>query len=191
MNKLFDELFNTFGFSNVLNEVEIVGFKYKDKDGVHDVVFNKELWGCNCDDNCDDDCKCECHNNTVQPNELTVDYVKEYFLRDEMSLRHENSVAVKLEDLKDGDYVYVKSDNSAFFGIFSHTANDVIYFYATICNDNNEEAVVAYNDCCLGVNSWTFYYTKPLEGEFVDTVLAEDGWRFDNNVKKFNLADRV
>ena len=190
MNKLFDELFNAFGLSNVLNGVEIVGFKYKDKDGLHEVVFNKELWGCNCDNNCDDNCKCECHNDKERPAELTVDYVKEYFLRDEMCLRNEKSVAVKLEDLKDGDYVYAKSDNSAFFGIFSHTANDVIYFYATICNDDNEEVVVAYNDCCLGVNNWTFYYTKPLEDELVDTVLAEDGWRFDNDVKKFNLAER-
>lgn len=185
MKELINVLFGGMGnFSNLINEIELIGIKYKDSDGVHDVVFNEKLWNCKKECSCDkESCDC-CH---TCENKLSV---AEMFLQDECSLRNSNDIPTNFADLSDGSYVYLKSNkDTALFGIFSHIKDDVIYFYATICAEDGE-TFVSYNDCCFGLKEWNIYSVNADEEQYMNELLEEDGWKFDIVNKKFNIVRR-
>lgn len=188
MFDLFNVLLKGFNFDEVMSNVEVIGIRYKDEKGVHDVVLNEELWFKN-----EEKEQVPVEDNTAGCPENPVEMISKKYDEDEMSFRNDNDVHYNANQLKEGDYVYAKSKAAGIFGIFSHTANDVIYFNATILPnvyDENGEVVytddrVAFNDTCFGVNDWKFYRVTALERAFIDEVLHNNGWVFNLETKKF------
>ena len=43
MFDLFNVLLKGFNFDEVMSNVEVIGIRYKDEKGVHDVVLNEEI----------------------------------------------------------------------------------------------------------------------------------------------------
>ena len=188
MFDLFNVLLKGFNFDEVMSNVEVIGIRYKDEKGVHDVVLNEDLWFKN-----DEKEQVSVEEDTTGCPENPVEMISKKYDEDEMSFRNDNDVYYNANELTEGDYVYAKSKAAGIFGIFSHTANDVIYFNATILPnvyDEEGEAVytddrVAFNDTCFGVEDWKFYRVTALERAFIDEVLKDNGWVFNLENKKF------
>ena len=187
MFDLFNVLLKGFNFDEVMSNVEVIGIRYKDEKGVHDVVLNEELWFKN-----DEKEQVSVEEDTAGCIDNPVELISNQYDEDDMSFHNDNDDYLTANMLKDGDFVYAKSKSSGIFGIFSHTANDVIYFNATILpNLFDEDGVecsddrVAFNDTCFGVDDWKFYYATPLEREFITEVLNDSGWVFNLETKKF------
>lgn len=188
MFDLFNVLLKGFNFDEVMSNVEVIGIRYKDEKGVHDVVLNEELWFKN-----DDKEQVLVEDDTAGCVQNPVEMISKQYDEDEMSFRNDNDVYYNANELKEGDFVYAKSKAAGIFGIFSHTANDVIYFNATILPniyDEDGEVVdtddrVAFNDVCFGVEDWKFYRVTALERAFIDEVLKDNGWVFNLENKKF------
>ena len=185
MFDLFNVLLKGFNFDDVMSNVEVIGIRYKDANGVHDVVLNEELWFKN-----DEKEQVSVEDDTAGCLDNPVELIANQYDEDDMSFRNDNDDYLTANMLKDGDFVYAKSKSSGIFGIFSHTDEDVIYFNATILpnlfDDNGEcDDRVAFNDTCFGVEDWKFYRVTALERAFIDEVLKDNGWVFNLENKKF------
>ena len=188
MFDLFNVLLKGFNFDEVMSNVEVIGIRYKNEKGVHDVVLNEELWFKN-----EDKEQIPVEDNTAGCVENPVEMISKKYDEDDMSFRNDNDICYNANELNDGDFVYAKSKASGIFGIFSHTANDVIYFNATILPNIYEEDGevvdtddrVSFNDICFGVEDWKFYRVTALERAFIEEVLNDNGWVFNSENKKF------
>ena len=201
MNKrgfIFDDIFKMFGLTpQFINELELVSVVYKDKDGLTETVFNEELHNTYKDkycENCnkvDDDkndnskgvCTCGECDNCVERKAVLIDKIRENFLN-EKPMRDDNQVPTNVVDLEDGDYVYIVSDATAFYGIYRERKGDKFYFHITINSDGEETPSenIAFVDCCFGENTWKFYNATDVETEYIDSVLAAEEWYFDKDV---------
>lgn len=188
MFDLFNVLLKGFNFDEVMSNVEVIGIRYKDEKGIHDVVLNEDLWFKN-----DEKEQVSVEDDTAGCVQNPVELISKKYDEDDMSFRNDNDIHYNANQLNEGDFVYAKSKTSGIFGIFSHTANDVIYFNATILPniyDEDGEVVntddrVAFNDTCFGVEDWKFYRVTALERAFIDEVLKDNGWVFNLENKKF------
>lgn len=188
MFDLLNVLLKGFNFDEVMSNVEVIGIRYKDEKGVHDVVLNEELWFNN-----DEKEQVSVEDETAGCVQNPVEFISKKYDEDDMSFRNDNDIHYNANQLNEGDFVYAKSKASGIFGIFSHTANDVIYFNATILPniyDEDGEVVdtddrVAFNDTCFGVEDWKFYRVTALERAFIEEVLNDNGWVFNLENKKF------
>lgn len=206
MNRLFfDEFFKMFGLTpNFVNHFEIISVMYKDKDGIHESVLNKNLYDSYkkensnsiCEDtndkneNCETVCACgECESCMERLEKEMLAISNDFLSGKSMRIDCTNSIS-NVDDLKEGDYIYAKSNNSSFYGIFRERVGDTFYFYLTITSDEEEEPseMLAFNDCCFNPDSWCFYSVTDSEKHYIDAVLAAEEWRFDSDKKRFYIA---
>ena len=174
LKNLFEELLK------VTNDLELVGLKYKDSTGVYDLVFNEELWNIkSTTDLNDEDELCS-----------SIDELMQVFIDCDRFMRPDDEYGVKLEDLHDGDYVYIRSAAMGAYGIFSHYDKNHVYFYITFDTDscsNRIDYILNFNDIIHNdEEAWDIFLANETERVLIDKLLADRDFIFNKEIKKFN-----
>lgn len=173
LKNLFEELFK------VTSDLELVGLKYKDSMGVHDLVFNEELWNM----------KSVADLNDEDEFMSDVDELKQVFIDCDRFMRPDDEYGVKLEDLCDGDYVYIRSAAMGAYAIFSHYDENHVYFYITFdANSYTDDldCIINFNDTVANNQTWDIFLANGLERCLIDKSLHDIDFVFNKETKKFN-----
>lgn len=173
LKNLFEELLK------VTSDLELVGLKYKDSAGVHDLVFNEELWNMKSTTELNDE-------DEFMPD---VDELKQVFIDCDRFMRPDDEYGVKLEDLHDGDYVYIRSAAMGAYAIFSHYDKNHIYFYVTFDTDSytdDLDYIINFNDVIANNQTWDIFLVNDLEQRLIDESLRDVDFVFNKETKKFN-----